>query len=174
MPEHKQDLLTFDWAFFFYWLMATTWGWLLGWLVLSTIALVTAGVGAGVMQGLVLNRRIPYAWHWILATAVGWMVGLGIALLGVPSGFGLLSGTVIGATTGMAQWALLRSYVRWAGWWIPVSILAWATALGLAPSSGQVALPPIVLSGVMSAVLTGLALQVLLWNRKVEDKAHGA
>jgi len=39
MPEQKQKILAFDRAFFFYWQMATAWGWLLGWLVLSTIAL---------------------------------------------------------------------------------------------------------------------------------------
>ena len=174
MPEQKQKILAFDWAFFFYWLMATTWGWLLGWLVLSAIALVTAGVGAGVMQCLVLTRRIPHAWRWIAATAVGWMAGLGIALAIVPPGVGLLSGAVIGATTGMAQWTILRPQVRWAGWWIVINILAWSTALSLAPASGQVALPPIVLSGVMSAVLTGFTLELLQRNPKVEDRTRGA
>jgi len=174
MPEQQQKTLGFDWAFFFYWLMATTWGWLLGWLLLSTIALVTAGAAVGVMQCLVLTRRIPHAWRWIVATAAGWMAGLGIALYMVPPGFGLLTGALLGATTGMAQWVLLRPQVRWAGWWIAVSILAWSTALGLAPASGQVALPPIVLSGVMSAVPTGLALELLLRNPKVEVRSRGA
>jgi len=174
MPGQKPNILAFDWAFFFYWLMATTWGWLLGWLLLSTIALVTAGVGAGVMQCLILTRRIPQAWRWIVATAIGWMAGLGIALATVPSGLGMLSGAVIGATTGMAQWVLLQPQVRWAGWWIVISVLAWATSLGLAPASGQVALPPIVLSGVMAAVPTGLALDLLLRNPKVEERTRGA
>ncbi len=146
--------------------MATTSGWLLGWLLLPTIALVTAGVGAGIMQCLVLTRRIPHAWRWIVATTVGWLVGLGIALFTVPPGLGLLTGAVIGATTGMAQWGLLRFHVRWAGWWIVVSVLAWSTALSLAPASGVVALPPIVLSGVMAAVPTGFTLELLLRNPK--------
>jgi len=166
MPEQKQTALDFDWALFFYWLMATTFGWLLGWLVLPTIALVTAGIGAGIMQSVVLVRRMPHAWYWILATAVGWLAGVGIALAVVPPGVGLLSGTVIGATTGMAQWVLLRDRFRWAGWWIPVNIVAWAAGLGLAPPSGQVALPPLVLAGVMAAVPTGIALEVLLGNPK--------
>ena len=174
MPEQKQSILAFDWAFFFYWLMATTFGWLLGWLLLPAIALVTAGVGAGVMQCMVLTRRIPHGWRWILATTVGWMVGLGIALFAVPPGLGLLTGVVIGTTTGTAQWGLLRFRVRWAGWWIAVSVLAWATALSAAPASGQVALPPIVFSGVMAAVPTGLALELLLRNRKGRARARGA
>jgi hypothetical protein len=173
MPDQKRSILDFDWAFFFYWLMATTCGWLLGWLVLPTIALMTAGVGAGVMQCLALTRRIPHAWQWALATAAGWMVGVGIALYAAPPGLGLLTGAVVGATTGTAQWSLLRLQVRWAGWWIAISVLAWATALSLAPASGVVALPPIVLSGVMAAVPTGLALELLLRNRRVEERARG-
>ena len=174
MPEQKQKILAFDWAFFFYWLMATTSGWLLGWIVLPAVAVVTAGVGAGIMQYWVLPRRIPHAWRWVLVTAVGWMVGLGIALFTVPPGLGLLTGALVGATTGTAQWYLLRAQVRWAGWWIVVSVLAWSTALSLAPASGVVALPPIVLSGVMSAVLTGFTLELLLRNPKGEAKSRGA
>ncbi|MBN1138947.1 MAG: hypothetical protein JXM73_20350 [Anaerolineae bacterium] len=174
MPEQKQSVLAFDWAFFFYWLMATTSGWLLGWLLLPAIALVIAGIGAGVMQCLVLIRRIPHVWRWILATVAGWLVGVSIALFVVPSGLGLLSGAVIGATTGIAQWGLLRFHVRWAGWWIVISVLAWATALSAAPASGTIALPPVVLSGVMAAVPTGLALDLLLRNPKVEERTRGA
>lgn len=173
MPEQKRSILAFDWAFLFYWLMATTFGWLLGWLLLPTIALVTAGVAAGVVQGLLLMPRIHHAWHWIATTAVGWTVGVGIALFAVPPGLGILTGAVIGATTGTAQWGLLRFHVRWAGWWIAVSVLAWATALSFAPASGVIALPPLVMSGVMAAVPTGLALELLLRNRKGRTQAGG-
>ena len=67
MSEQKenQGILSFDWALFYYWLMATTGGWVLGWLLLPTISVVTAGVGAGVMQCFVLYRRMPRAWRWI-------------------------------------------------------------------------------------------------------------
>lgn len=164
MPERKQGLLTFDWASFFYWLMATTWGWLLGWLLLPAIALVAAGVGIALMQCLVMIRRIPRPWRWLLATAAGWLAGVGMALAAVPPGMGLLSGAMIGATTGLAQWTLLRPQVRWAGWWLPVSILAWSTSLSMAPASGEVALPPLLLAGVMAAVPTGITLELLLHN----------
>ena len=59
MPEQKQSTLAFDWAFFFYWLMATASGWLLGWLLMPATALVIAGLGAGVMQCLVLVLGDP-------------------------------------------------------------------------------------------------------------------
>ena len=66
------------------------------------------------------------------------------------------------ATTGAAQWLLLRREVHWAGWWILVSLLAWSAALSLAPDFGSNALPPLVLSGVTVAVVTGVALALLL------------
>lgn len=162
MSDQKQSILTLDWALVFYWMMATTSGWLFGWLLLPAIALVTAGVGAGIMQCLVLLRRIPRAWQWILATAIGWLAGLAIIIPIVPAGFGFLSGAVLGATTGIAQWLLLRRNVYWAGWWIVVSALAWATGLSLGPPSEAIMLPRIVLSGVMPAFMTGIVLALLM------------
>jgi len=168
MSEKNQGNLSVDWAFLFYWLMATTFGWLLGWLLLPAIALVTAGVGAGIVQCFVLYRRIPKAWRWILATAVGWLAGVMLVIPLVPPGIGLLSGAIIGTTTGTAQWWLLRRQVQWAGWWIVTSMLAWAIglAIGLDP------LPRVVLSGVMAGTMTGLVLNLLLGTPKPaeEDK----
>jgi len=164
MSEQKQGVLTFDWALLFYWMMATTSGWLLGWLLLPAIALMTAGVGAGTLQSFVLYRRMPGTWRWILTSAIGWMAGLGIVIVLIPSGMGLLSGLVLGTAAGTAQWILLRSQVKWAGWWILIGALAWAIGLSLAPPVGQAALPPIVLSGVMASIPTGIALELLLRN----------
>jgi hypothetical protein len=161
MSDQKQSILTLDWGLVFYWLMATTSGWLLGWVLFPAIALVTAGVGAGIMQCLVLYRRIPRAWQWILATAIGWLAGLAIIIPIVPAGFGFLSGAVLGTTAGIAQWLLLRQSVYWAGWWILVSALAWATGFSLSPPSGAIVLPRIVLSSVMPAFMTGTVLALL-------------
>ncbi len=174
MPERKQNILDFDWAFFFYWLMATAFGWVLGWLLLPTLAVVTAGVGAGVVQSVVLYRRLPRAWTWAVVTTAGWLVGVGIATLTVPPGIGLVSGAVVGTTTGMAQWSLLQPRVRWAGWWIAISGLAWATAFSLAPGGGEIALPPILMAAVLAAVLTGLAMELLQQHpKKRPDQARG-
>jgi hypothetical protein len=168
MSHQKQSNLALDWAFLFYWLMATTFGWLLGWLLLPTIGLVTAGVGTGVMQGFVLYRRIPRAWYWFLATALGWLAGVAIAFLVVPPGMGLLSGAIIGAATGTAQWWLLRRQIYWAGWWIVVSMLAWATGLAI----GLTLLPRVVLSGVMAGMMTGLVLNLLLRTPKPTEEGE--
>ena len=162
MSDQKQGLLTFDWALLFYWMMATTSGWLFGWLLWPPIALVTAGVTAGLVQWLVLVHRLPRAWRWILATAIGWLAGLAIVLVVIPMGMGALSGLVIGATAGLAQWVLLRREIRWAGWWIAMSAVAWAVGLSLAPSPEAVLLPRVVLSGTMASVITGITLELLL------------
>ncbi len=162
MSDQKQGLLAFDWALLFYWMMATTSGWLFGWLLWPPIALVVAGVTAGLVQCLVLFRRIPRAWRWILATAIGWITGLAIVLVVIPAGMGALSGLVVGTVAGLAQWVLLRREIRWAGWWIPMSAVAWSVGLSLAPSPEAVLLPRVVLSGTMASVITGITLELLL------------
>ena len=166
MSDQKQGLLGFDWALLFYWMMATTAGWLFGWLLWPPIALVVAGVTAGLVQCLVLFRRIPKAWHWLLATAIGWLGGLAIVLVVVPMGMGALSGLVVGSITGLAQWVLLQRQLRWAGWWIAMSAVAWSVGLSLAPSPEAVLLPRVVLSGTMASVISGITLELLLRNRK--------
>jgi len=164
MSDQKQGLLAFDWALVFYWMMATTSGWLFGWLLWPPIALLTAGVLAGAVQCAVLVHRIPRAWRWLLATGAGWLAGMAMVL--AAAGTGSLAGLAIGAFTGTAQWILLRREVHWAGWWIAISAMAWATSLSLAPNPESVLLPRVVLSGVMPSVMTGIALELLLRNRK--------
>jgi len=164
MSNQRRELLTFDWALVFYWMTSTTAGWLFGWLLWPAVALVTAGVLAGAVQCVVLVHRIPNAWRWILTSAVGWLAGVAAVLM--AAGTGVFAGLVIGAVTGAAQWFLLRKEVRWAGWWIAISALAWGTGLSLAPDPESVLLPRVVLSVVMPSLMTGITLELLLRNRK--------
>jgi hypothetical protein len=156
----------FDWALFFYWLVATAAGMLAGWLFVPAIALPAGGVAVALLQGAVLYRTVPKVWQWILASAAGWMAGVVASLVLVPPGFGLLTGTIIGALTGAAQWLVLRRYVHWAGWWIVVSCLAWAIGLG----SGLDSMPRALLSGVMAGTLSGLVLDLLLRQPKALEE----
>jgi len=153
MPKTTQP--TFDAALWFQWIMATTLGWLLGSLVFSNLALVSAGVGVGAMQWVVLHRRIPRAWRWFLATAAAWLVASILLLAAIPAGLqGLLAGLILGPALGLAQWLILRHEVSWAGWWIVVSTMAWITGLTL--------LPGILSTGALAGAMTGLALTLLL------------
>ncbi len=134
--------------------MATTLGWLIGRLIFPGLALVTSGLGVGIFQWLVLQGRITRPWRWVIATFIGWMIGYIITLSVFPQEFASLEGSIIGLTTGFAQWIILRREMHWAGWWIVFSIIGWITGLTL--------LPGLFLTGTMAGVLTGLCLEVLI------------
>ncbi len=111
------------------------------------------------MQCLVLYRCIPQAWRWALFTAIAWIGGAVILLVTIPSDLQLLlTGPIVGLCTGLAQWLILRCEVRWAGWWIVVSALAWIAGLTL--------LPGILSTGALAGAMTGIALSLLLHNPK--------
>ena len=151
-------ILNFDWALWFFWIMATTLGWLLGGLLLPGLAFVTSGILVGIFQWLVLQSRITRPWRWVVATSIGWLVGYLITLFVLPQELFVFEGATIGLTTGFVQWTLLRREVYWAGWWIIFSIIGWTTGLTL--------LPGVLQTGTMAGALTGLPLEILLRDRK--------
>ena len=140
--------------------MAVTWGWLLGGFILPGLTIVISGFMVGVFQWLVLQGRIVRPWHWIVATSVGWTAGYFLAFFILPQELETLTGMIIGLTTGIAQWMVLRREFHFAGWWIIFSIIGWTTGLTL--------LPGILLTGTMAGALTGLALEVLLRYPKLK------
>jgi hypothetical protein len=134
--------------------MATTLGWFLGGLISSLLTFVIAGFLIGVFQWLVLQGRIARPWRWIYYSFFGWTIGYFITMFGVLREFEVFDGAIIGLTVGFAQWMILRSELRWAGWWIIFSIIGWTTGMTL--------LPGIMLTGTMAGVLNGIALEILL------------
>ena len=152
MPE--QNSLPIDWALWFQWIMATTLGWVVGRFLLPNLAFVVIGIALGVLQWLILQQRIRESRWWIIATTLGWTFGSVLVLVALPAASDFTAGVVIGAATGFAQWLILREEVHWAGWWIVINIVAWTTGLAL--------LPGVLLTGVMPAVITGIALVLLL------------
>ena len=142
-----------DWALWFYWIMATTLGWLLGSLFFSGIPVVASGVAIAALQWAVLYRRIRKAWRWPILSGLGWIAGYILVVLLSPATLGLLAGPALGGATGLAQWLILRNEVDWAGWWIIISPLAWTTGLLLVPG--------LLSSGALPGALTGLALTIL-------------
>lgn len=154
-------ILSFDWAFWFYWIVATTLGWVSGGLFFPGIALLASGVTAGVFQWFVLQHRIHQPVRWVIATAAGWIPGYFIVLLGIPAELDIFYGVVLGLLVGAAQWLVLRQELHWAGWWIAFSIIGWTT--------GLVLLPGFLLTGIMAGALTGLALEILLRDPKLQS-----
>jgi hypothetical protein len=163
MAKEKRD--PFDWALWFFWIMATTWGWIFGGFLFGGILLLASGVAIGILQWLVLKQRIRRDWQWIVATAIGWTAGVLIDFV-LPPELDFFSGFLLGATTGMAQWLVLRREVHWAGWWIPISALGWSTGLDL--------LAPGLLAGVMPGALTGIALALLSRYPKPQEQPEGS
>lgn len=153
-----KTILSFDWALWFFWIMAVTWGWLLGGFLLPGLTLVISGFMVGVFQWLVLQGRIAQPWRWIVATSIGWIAGYFLTLFLLPQGLEVFEGLILGLTTGTAQFLILRQEFHWAGWWIIFSIIGWTTGLTL--------LPGILLTGTMAGALTGLCLEILLRNPK--------
>lgn len=149
-----RDGPTFDSAFWFQWIIATTVGWVLARVLLPTIADVAAGVGASALQWPILYGRIPKAWRWVVASASAWIAGSILLLITLPADLGfLMGGAILGAVLGVAQWLILRHEVRWAGWWIVMSIIAWITGLTL--------IPGILSTGALAGALTGVTLMLL-------------
>lgn len=148
----KTNSQVLDWTLWFYWIMATTLGWILGGTLFTGIPLIAAGVVIAGFQWTVLYRRIPKAWRWFLFSALGWIVGYILVVVLAPRASGVLTGPVIGGILGLAQWSILKYEFEWAGWWIPISVLAWTTGLTIMPGA--------LTSGSLPAALTGLALVI--------------
>jgi hypothetical protein len=151
---HHTKSETFDWAFLFQWMMATTVGWILGKFLFPNIAFMITGLAIGILQWLVLTQRLSKVYWWAVFTAIGWTVGAVINFFVFPAGYEFLSGVILGITTGLTQWLFLRKQVFWAGWWIIVMIISWTTGLAL--------LPGVMLTGVMVGLISGFALELLL------------
>jgi len=142
-----------DWALWFYWIMATSTGWLIGNIFFNGIPVIIAGALISALQWAVLYQRIHKAWRWAVFSVAGWTFGYVLFVLLSALHLGLPAGMLIGLIVGIAQWLLLRKEVNWAGWWIIISTMAWTTGLNL--------LPGLLTSGALPGALTGLALVIL-------------
>jgi hypothetical protein len=142
-----------DWALWFYWIMATTLGWVLGSILFQGIPVIMAGVAIAAFQWAVLYQRIPKAWRWLLGSSLGWIIGYILFVVFFSASLSFLLGVVMGAAVGFPQWFLLRKVLDWSGWWIVISVLAWTTGLTLVPG--------LLTSGSLPGALTGLTLVIL-------------
>ena len=151
MTDTKSESM--DWALWFYWIMATTLGWLAGSMFFNGIPLVISGVAVAGLQWAVLYKRIQKAWRWAILSSLGWIIGYVLLAIFFPAVMMLLVGPVMGGILGLVQWFLLKQEVEWAGWWIVISMLAWTTGLTL--------MPGFLTSGALPGALTGLTLVIL-------------
>jgi hypothetical protein len=122
------------------------WSFWLGWVLVNTVGLagsfiVAGAVGVvvdyaegsvmgiilsgavfgallGVVQWLVLRRRVSRSGWWVLASTVGGAVGGAMALVMDEAQIFAIVLAVGGASVGIAQWLVLRRQVAQAGWWV--------------------------------------------------------
>jgi hypothetical protein len=161
MEDTKSESM--DWALWFYWIMATTLGWLIGNIFFKGIPIIISGVLIAALQWSVLFKRIHKAWRWLILSSLGWIGGYILFVIFFPT-MDLLVGPVLGGAVGILQWLLLRKEVDWAGWWIVISIFAWTTGLTFMPGA--------LTSGSLPGALTGLTL-VILFRFSLKDKREG-
>ncbi|HJS18042.1 MAG TPA: hypothetical protein VJ785_04810 [Anaerolineales bacterium] len=117
------------------------------------IPIAVSGVAIGGLQWSVLYKRIHKAWRWAIFSSLGWIFGYLLSVLLIPDTQGFLIGPLMGGILGVVQWLILKQEFDWAGWWIPISILAWTTGLTLLPGA--------LTSGALPGALTGLTLVIL-------------
>jgi hypothetical protein len=149
----QDDTTYLDWALWFYWIMATTLGWLVGALFFRGIPLVISGMAVAAAQWSVLWKRLPDAWRWFAYSTLAWTLGVASGLVLFKTFQGPLTGPWIGLLVGLAQWRILRKAFSWSVWWIVISIMAWTTGLAV--------LPGLLTSGALPGALTGLTLVLL-------------
>jgi hypothetical protein len=145
--------ITMDWALWFYWIMATTLGWIIGSLFFQGIPVMISGVAIAALQWAVLYKRIQKAWRWAIFSSLGWIAGYILFVIFFSANGGFLIGPLMGGVTGVVQWFLLRKEVEWAGWWVIISMMAWTTGLTM--------MPGLLTLGALPGALTGLALVIL-------------
>lgn len=98
-----------------WWILASILGWLGSWLIVETglpsiadpiirsvVVGATFGLGLGLAQWVLLQRRVQYALLWLPINVVSWAVGL-TGIFGAT-----VTGAVVGAATGLVLDWLLR------------------------------------------------------------------
>jgi hypothetical protein len=142
--------------------MATTIGWILGYVIFPGIGFVASGFTVGIFQWFVFKHLITKAWRWIIVSAIGWAIGASIAVFLGSAESNILTSIIVGTGTGIAQWFILRPELQWAYWWIPISVVSWTTGLTLVPG--------FLSTGALAGAISGIALVLLLpYPRKVSN-----
>lgn len=154
MREERSN--KFDWTTWITWVLLTTLGWLVGWVILGELWI---GLAVGSSQWVLLRSRLENAYWWILASLIGWALGHLIVINLLAASLRGWAGLPIGTVLGMAQWVILRTQVPRAGWWVVISALGWMLAMtGVLGGS---------LVGAVAGAATGVAIAMLLEIREV-------
>ena len=176
------------WRVWFLWLMAVAFGWgegvYWGWFssgdpkTLQTIptdilggylGVAVGGILIGVLQWLVLRRRLDRAYRWVL-TNLGAVAVVGVVVFGVgvaDADLGWIVGvSIFGTVVGVLQWLVLRGQVPRAAWWVLASTVGWVVGMPLGDLNGPPGL------GAAYGAITGTALVWLLRQKPPGSDQH--
>lgn len=142
---------SFNWTLWLKWILATTVGWLIAFMLGNEVAF---GAVVGTVQWVVLRPLIRQAAWWIPASAAGWAAGIALVSWLLSPINPIAAHAVIGTGMGLAQWLVLRWQMRRAWWWIVLSALGWTV--------GMMAILGSLLEGAVAGAVTGFALELLL------------
>jgi hypothetical protein len=138
-------------------------------------AVLFEGLCVGVAQWWVLREWLELTKAWIgmtmLGGAVAWLIGMlagtffgsqnEMTPVSEPSSVMMLTlaavmGLAVGALLGIAQWFVLRRYVKRAAWWILANALAWSVGMAIIFTAIDfLALTPSFVLAVVALLLTG-------------------
>jgi hypothetical protein len=185
-----------EWGFWLGWVVASTVGIILGLIlgfglgltiggfdnefgVLRTILGefmfgAAIGFGVGILQWLVLRRRVSGVGWWVLASTAG-LAGARGGAAALASGNSEVLGSYAwlvaamalgGAVTGILQWLVLRGKVSRAGWWVLASTVGWALGFAVMDAGAELVgvdcILGALLPGPVLGAVTGGALVWLL------------
>jgi hypothetical protein len=131
--------------------------------------LLALAVTLAIFQWLLLRRHLPHAGWWMPVTVLGWLAaGILISTTGyLLSSQGMLWQSaplalfaLTGATVGLSQWLFLRRVVPRAGWWLLISLGAFAPFL-LAGRSFE-SLLEMLFFMLLPGIISGMGLWLLL------------
>jgi hypothetical protein len=171
------------WGFWLWWVLASTMGWAVGArvgvavgsfgeppgfeaaqsvptiIVAGYLGVAVGGILVGVLQSLVLRRKIARAGWWVLAgvgaAAVIGVVVFGVGVVNTDVGW-VVGASLFGIVVGVLQWLVLRRQVARAGWWVLASAVGWFVGM---PVGGVLDWPAL---GAAYGAITGIALVWLL------------
>jgi hypothetical protein len=193
------------WGFWWLWVLLTFLGlgfgflvgFVLGHVVLGNVS-VGIGIGAvvGLLQWLLLRRRIPNSAWWIPATVIGLFVPLGLygiawLIWGIPFDLGWPMGglgwaacfLVGGALVGRLQLRVLRRRVAEPRSWVFYSAIGWCVSvfpMMISPDmTGDLPIPLLILrnavmspafGGVLLGAITGVGMMRLLRRKPASSE----
>jgi hypothetical protein len=161
-------------------------------LLIGLLSGAVLGATIGIGQWFVLRQRTPVTASWVGASIVGGMIGMALGMAVEPTVPEVspvrdatreaaamvipwrvawqtaLAGALFGVGIGLAQWRILRLYVRSAGWWIVVNGAAWMIGLGVgALLAGLITtIGALLVTGIIAAGFSAYHMEKWQWEMR--------